>query len=179
MNLEKSTKHHGGRHAGRDDLTGEHKGGDIGQLICLVLYLAIWIPDSFIFHWTNFLTDGVVWYCYTIPGILVLTASGYLAFKGLRIVFGEIRETPHVITNGVFSVVRHPIYLGSILFYVGEVIMTLSLASLAFTVVIIIFYWYISRHEEKLLIEKYGDEYRDYMKKVPMLFPLKLRKQKG
>jgi protein-S-isoprenylcysteine O-methyltransferase Ste14 len=40
--------------------------------------------------------------------------------------------------------------------------------------VITVFYWYISRYEEKLLIDRFGDEYRDYRKKVPMLFPLKL-----
>jgi protein-S-isoprenylcysteine O-methyltransferase Ste14 len=176
MNLEKSTKHHSGRHAGREDLTGEHKAGDTGQLIFLALYLAIWIPDSFFFHWTTFLTDRLAWYYHTIPGLLILTASGYLAFRGLRIVFGEVRKTPHVITTGVFSVVRHPIYLSCILFYIGQFFMTLSLASLALWVFIVIFYWYISRHEEKLLIEKYTDEYRDYMKKVPMLFPVRLKK---
>jgi len=58
--------------------------------------------------------------------------------------------------------------------YLGMILMTLSLFSAAFWVVIIGFYWYISRHEELLLTDIYGDEYRDYKKRVPMLFPLKL-----
>jgi len=179
MDLEKSSKHHGGQHAGREDLTGEHKAGDTGQLILLVLFLAIWIPDSFIFHWTDFLDEKIAWYYHSIPGLLVLTASGYLAFMGLRIVFIEVRETPHVITKSVFSFVRHPIYLACILFYLGQILMTLSLASAALWIIIIIFYWYISRHEEKLLIEKFGDKYREYMNNVPMLLPVNLRKQGG
>ena len=35
---------------------------------------------------------------------------------------------------------------------------------------------YISRYEELLLINTFGDAYRDYKKRVPMLFPLKLSK---
>ena len=118
----------------------------------------------------------MTWYYNTTPGILILLGSGYLAWKGLRIVFGEIRETPHVITKGVFSTVRHPIYLSAILLYLGQILLTLSLASLALWIIIVIFYWFISRHEEKLLIERFGEEYVQYMKKVPMLFPLKIRK---
>lgn len=176
MNLEKSTKHHGGHHADREDLAGEHKAGDTGQLILFVLFLAIWITDSFIFHWTDFLSDKIAWYYHTFPGMIVLILAGYLAWRGLRIVFGETREAPHVITKGVFSVVRHPIYLGAILLYLGQILMTLSLASLALWIFIIIFYWYISRHEEKLLTERFGDAYVQYMNRVPMLFPFKLIK---
>jgi len=176
MNLEKSTKHHGGHHAGREDLTGEHTAGDKGQLIFFFIFLAVWISDSFILHWTDFLSDRVAWYYHTAPGILVLMASGYLAWKGLSIVFGEVRETPQVITKSVFSIVRHPIYLGSILLYSGLIIMTLSIASFAIFMVIVIFYRYISRYEEKLLIERFGDAYQEYMRKVPMLFPLNFRK---
>jgi protein-S-isoprenylcysteine O-methyltransferase Ste14 len=175
MNLEQSTKHHGGHHADREDLVGEHRWGDAGQLILLCVFLAIWISDSFIFHYSDFLSDRVAWYFHTAPGILILVSSGLLAWRGLKIVFGEVRETPHVITKGVFSIVRHPIYLGAVLFYIGQFFMTLSLASAAFLIIIIIFYWFISRHEEKLLIGKFGEEYKEYMKKVPMLFPLKLR----
>jgi protein-S-isoprenylcysteine O-methyltransferase Ste14 len=176
MNLEKSIRHHGGHHKDREDLTGEHKSGDTGQLIFFFLFQAIWITDSFIFHRTDFLSDKLAWYYHTAPGILVLMASGYLAWKGLRIVFGEIRETPQVITKGVFSIVRHPVYLGSILLYLGQFMMTLSLASLTLLIIIVIFYWLISRYEEKLLTERFGDAYVQYMKMVPMLFPLKFRK---
>ena len=176
MNLEKSTRHHGGHHSDREDLTGEHKAGDTGQLIFLFLFQAIWITDSFIFHWTDFLSDKLAWYYHTAPGLLILIASGYLAWKGLRIVFGETRETPQVITKSVFSVVRHPVYLGSILLYLGQITLTLSLASFAIWIFIVIFYWIISKHEEKLLTERFGEEYESYMKKVPMLFPVKFKK---
>ncbi len=171
MDLEKSSHHHHGQHENRPDLAGEYKSGDAGQLILAVIFLIIWILDSFVFHYSTFLNENIKWYILVIPGIIILTIAGYLARKGLNIVFGEIRETPQVITKSVFSVVRHPIYLGSILTYLGLIIMTLSLFSVIIWIVAIIFYYYISRHEEKLLLAKFGKEYEDYMKKVPMLFP--------
>jgi protein-S-isoprenylcysteine O-methyltransferase Ste14 len=175
MDLEKSSKHHGGHHAGRQDLIGEHKWGDAGQLVLLILFLAIWIPDSFIFHWTDFLSEKIAWYYHTVPGLCILAFAGYMAWKGLRTVFIETRETPHVITKGAFSIVRHPIYLGAILFYLGQIFMTLSLASLPLLIFIVIFYWFISRHEEKMLTERFGDEYIKYKHRIPMLFPVKFR----
>jgi protein-S-isoprenylcysteine O-methyltransferase Ste14 len=38
-------------------------------------------------------------------------------------------------------------------------------------IVIIIFYNYIARYEEKLLTEKFGTEYEEYMKQVPRWIP--------
>jgi protein-S-isoprenylcysteine O-methyltransferase Ste14 len=35
--------------------------------------------------------------------------------------------------------------------------------------------WLISRKEEVELTREFGDEYRDYMKKVPMFVPVKRR----
>lgn len=36
---------------GRDDLTGEHKFGDMGQLIIVILFFIVWVLDSFVFKY--------------------------------------------------------------------------------------------------------------------------------
>ncbi len=174
MSSNKLTGHHHGRHAGREDLAGEYRLGDAIQLVLLFIFLAIWILDSFVLHYTTFLVESIPGYIRWISGIILLLAAGYLSRAGLRIIFGEIREEPHVVTKGVFSLVRHPIYLASILTYGGLICLTMSLASAALWVLIILFYRYISRCEEELLISRFGDEYRDYQRRVPMFFPLKL-----
>jgi protein-S-isoprenylcysteine O-methyltransferase Ste14 len=66
-------------------------------------------------------------------------------------------------------------YFGSILTFLSFVILSLSVVALVVFVAIILFYYYLCRYEEQLLIEKLGDEYKNYMKTVPMLIP-KLRK---
>ncbi len=161
-------------HQHRSDLTGEHVFSDMGQLILLFIFLLVWITDSFVFKYSTFLTQYVSNYIRVPIALIILMISGLLAWAGLKIVFGEAREEPQVITTGVFSIVRHPIYLGSILFYFGFILLSLSLLSTLVWFIIIIFYYTISRYEEKLLTQRFGSAYEEYKKKVPMLFPIKL-----
>jgi len=161
-------------HQHRGDLTGEYAFGDMGQLILLVIFLIVWIADSFAFKYSTFLTQYLSNYMRVPIALIVLVISGLLAWAGLKIVFGETREEPQVITTGVFSIVRHPIYLGSILLYLGFILLSLSLLSILVWFVIIIFYYMISRYEEKLLTQRFGSIYEEYKKKVPMLLPIKL-----
>jgi protein-S-isoprenylcysteine O-methyltransferase Ste14 len=102
--------------------------------------------------------------------------AGYLAKTGLSVVFGEKRQKPCVIRKSVFNYVRHPIYLGEILLYLGLVILSISLAAMFVLSGIVLFLHYISRYEEKLLLARFGDEYSEYMREVPMLIP-RLRKR--
>ncbi len=66
---------------------------------------------------------------------------------------------------------RHPIYLGSILLYFGFIIISLSAVAFCIWIIIIIFYYFNSRYEEKLLIDKLGIQYEKYMNEVPMFIP--------
>jgi protein-S-isoprenylcysteine O-methyltransferase Ste14 len=158
-------------HKNRDDLAGEHPFGDTGQLILLIVFLIVWVFDSFMLH----ISISLAWYVSVyirIPlGLAFVGAAGYFAVEGMRIVFGEARAEPSVIRNRVFNHVRHPVYLGCILFYIGLVVFTLSILSAGVCVVIMIFYHYISRHEEQLLLVKFGKDYEEYMKSVPMWVP--------
>jgi len=102
---------------------------------------------------------------------LVLLGGWYLARGGMKAVFGTARENPEVISTGVFRIVRHPIYTGAILFYLGASLITMSIASAAFLLVIITFYITISRYEERILTEAFGNDYLEYKNKTGMLFP--------
>ena len=159
------------KHNDHPHLTGEHRWGDTGQLILLVMFLGIWITDSFIFHYSTFLSELVPNYIRVPLAGLVLIAGWYLARGGMKAVFGTVREKAAVISTGVFRIVRHPIYLGAILFYLGASLITVSIASAAFCLLIIGFYITISRYEEGILIEAFGNDYLEYKKKTGMLFP--------
>ena len=163
------------RHQKRDDLTGEHFFGDLGQLILLIIFLAVWITDSFFLKYSTFLSKYIPLYVQLPLAVIILIYAGYLAKTGLHIVFGEVREKPLVIREKVFCVIRHPIYLGAILTYLGMIILAVSIAAIVVWIIIIVFYYFLSRHEEKLLLEKFGKEYEEYMEEVPMLIP-RLRK---
>lgn len=160
----------------RNDLTGEHKVGDIGQLTLACLFLVVWIADTFFFRYTTFLNIYVPNGIRVFLGLLILIISGYLAKTGHSIVFGEIREKPTVIRKNVFSIVRHPIYLGEILLYIGLLILSISLAAVIVFFAVFIFLYYISKYEERLLLERFGEEYKEYMQDVPMLIPRLLKR---
>jgi protein-S-isoprenylcysteine O-methyltransferase Ste14 len=159
------------KHAAHPHLTGEHKWGDKGQLILMFLFLSVWITDSFIFHFSTFLLEIIPDYLRIAVAGIVLVSGWYLARNGMKSVFGTERSEPKVISTGAFSIVRHPIYTGAILFYLGATIITMSIASAAFWILIIIFYILIARYEERILTEDFGEEYLNYKKKTGLLFP--------
>jgi protein-S-isoprenylcysteine O-methyltransferase Ste14 len=159
------------KHPDHPHLTGEYRWGDRGQLLLLLLFLVIWITDSFIYNYSTFLTEQVP-NKIRMPVAGVIAIAGWLLARGgMRAVFGTVRTEPEVIQTGVFRIVRHPIYLGALLFYLAAIVSTLSIASAVFWVGILTFYIYISRFEEQILIEEFGDDYLKYKKKVGMLFP--------
>jgi protein-S-isoprenylcysteine O-methyltransferase Ste14 len=159
------------KHADHPHLTGEHKFGDRGQLVLLFLFLGIWVCDSFVFQYSTFLRDIVPDYVRVVSAALVLIAGWFLARGGMKAVFGTRRTEPSVINSGVFRIVRHPIYTGAILFYLGASLITLSLASALFLIPIIGFYIWIAKFEESILKEQFGQDYLNYQKKTGMLFP--------
>ena len=167
------------KHTGHPHLTGEHRIGDLGQLILLFIFLGVWITDSFIFHYSTFLADRVPDYIRVPVAGVVLIVAWLLARKGMNAIFGTERSEPELVTGGVFGIVRHPIYTGALLFYVGTSIITMSLASAACCIPIGVFYFFISRYEERILHQEFGEDYLNYRKKVGMLFPKLFKRSSG
>ena len=150
---------------------GEHPFGDSGQLILLVLFLLIWVVDSFLLKISTFLSDDISVLIRLIILSLALIAAVYLIRSGHVVVKHEQRP-PTVVSTGAFRYVRHPLYLGSILFYLGLTVSTASLFSLVLVVVIFIFYNHIAGYEEKMLEDRFHEEYRNYKKKTGKWVPM-------
>ena len=158
-----------------DNLAGEHHTGDTGQLILFLLFMALWLSDMFL-EYSSFLNEYVPVAVRLPIGIILLIVSGYMAKTGLSLVFGKKAQSQGVIKEGAFNFVRHPIYLSEIILYLGLLVLYTSLAAVFIWIIAILFLHYISRYEEKLLLAKYGKEYEQYMKEVPMWFPRLYRK---
>jgi protein-S-isoprenylcysteine O-methyltransferase Ste14 len=155
----------------RDDLVDEHPWGDGGQIVLALLFFAVWISDVFLLHYTTWLTAYVPLFVRIPIGTALLLVAVWLAQSSLRIVFGEVRPEPCVIRKGVFGLVRHPIYLSEVLLYLGLLVLDISLAAAAVLVIAFAFVHFISRYEEKQLLDRFGAEYRQYMADVPMWIP--------
>lgn len=71
--------------------------------------------------------------------------------------------------TGAFKIVRHPIYLFSILFL--GLRPTMDLFYFVMFVCVVIYFYTGSIYEEKKLCEIFGEEYREYQKSVPRIIP--------
>jgi protein-S-isoprenylcysteine O-methyltransferase Ste14 len=83
----------------------------------------------------------------------------------------ETREEHHLVTDGPYRWVRHPLYTVGTSFFMSLGIVAanwfVGLASLAVLAMLLI---RLPKEEEKL-IERFGDEYRAYMKRTGRLLP--------
>ena len=150
---------------------GEYPFSDSGQSILLIVFLVVWIGDSFFLHKSTFISNYVPLYIrLIILGLMFITAI-YLMNSGHIAVERRGKSNNRVIATGGFRYVRHPLYLGSILSCLGLTIATLSIISFVLFIGIFIFYNYIAGYEEKLLDAKFGEEYRQYKKRTGKWMP--------
>ncbi|OHS93303.1 hypothetical protein TRFO_11930 [Tritrichomonas foetus] len=86
----------------------------------------------------------------------------------------QLRKTKdHVlITHGIYKYIRHPGYLGFLIFAVGTQIMLKNFFSvIGFYIVLWNFFNRRIAYEERGLIDMFGQEYRDYRDRTPTWIP--------
>jgi protein-S-isoprenylcysteine O-methyltransferase Ste14 len=114
-------------------------------------------------------------------GMMVSMIAGYvLLFTGFGIFLQGWRQLykahqeNRLATGGLYNLVRHPQYTGLFIALFGEgVVHWPTLFSVGLFPVIIFAYYGLARKEEQKTIEKFGDEYLEYKKHVPMFIPVK------
>jgi protein-S-isoprenylcysteine O-methyltransferase Ste14 len=149
---------------------GEHPFGDAGQLILLGVFLVIWAGDSFFLRRSTFLSGHVPLYVRLALLVVAGVCAVSLVKSGHVVVSGDERPSK-IVSSGAFRYVRHPLYLGSILFFLGLAVSTLSLLSVVVFVGIFAFYDYIASYEEKLMEAKFGADYSAYKEKTGKWVP--------
>ena len=83
-----------------------------------------------------------------------------------------ISEKHNLNTSGLYHYIRHPSYLGLLLICLGLSLAMNSLVSLAVIIVpLFLVTVYRIRIEEKLLLDEFGDTYKNYMLKTKRIFP--------
>jgi protein-S-isoprenylcysteine O-methyltransferase Ste14 len=72
-----------------------------------------------------------------------------------------------MLDTGIFGLIRHPLYFGTALWSVALILVSQSILSILLGGGAIFCFWMASRKEDEFNIIKFGDRYRDYVKKVP------------
>lgn len=145
--------------------------------LALALLFVLWRPiPAEIWQVEGVVGRGLLWAIYA-TGWGVVLASTHLidgrALSGLRQVTtyfrGDAYEPPEFQTPGLYRIVRHPLQAGFLLVFWATPRMTaghllLAAAATAYIVVGL-------RLEERDLVAAFGDRYRRYRRRTPMLLP--------
>ena len=142
----------------------------------IVLYLLIFVPSPALFGESYF---GANYYWYPIVLGLLVTIAGQLIRGGTiglaYIVRGGKDKKVYadgLVTEGVFSHVRNPLYVGNILMLLGVGILANSLIYVAIVIPVFLFiYQCIVLAEEHFLRGKFGKAFDDYTRNVNRWFP--------
>ncbi len=108
-----------------------------------------------------------------IPGALIMMASVYKYFRllsGIRSLYKYVPEVK-LEMEGIHNYVRHPLYTGTLLFVCGLFLVFPFLNNLIAVLAITGYTLIGIKFEEKKLLLQFGDRYREYVSKVPMLIP--------
>lgn len=84
----------------------------------------------------------------------------------------DAQEAETLNTKGIYSIVRHPLYVGNYLMWAGIALFTLSIPY--FIIMSLLFCLYYERimfAEERYLERKFGDEFREWANRVPAFLP--------
>jgi protein-S-isoprenylcysteine O-methyltransferase Ste14 len=158
----------------RHGLGDEHPLCDSVQMFMIVLFFVVWSIDSLSRVVIGYST--VLFGLAFLPARLVLLAvfigfGYYLVAESHKLVFRKVDGQPEFVGSGVYAMVRHPMYLGILLFCLAFLFVSTSVVSIGIWVVFFAAYDRMVTYEEKSLVETLGEEYAAYQKRVPKWFP--------
>jgi protein-S-isoprenylcysteine O-methyltransferase Ste14 len=147
-------------------------------LLGLLMVALIVFPLIYsITNWLNFanyiLPDLLGWL-----GVFILTSSlfvfarSHMDLKANWSPSLEIRQDHELVTKGIYRTIRHPMYASLWLGAIAQILLLQNwiagpLNLLLFTA----FYFLRVPAEEKMMLDTFGDQYREYMNKTGRVFP--------
>jgi protein-S-isoprenylcysteine O-methyltransferase Ste14 len=114
-----------------------------------------------------------------ISWILFITSICYALF-GIRIFFrigkpaGNFENTTKLVTTGLYKYIRHPMYASLLFLGWGMFLKDVTLISIILIAVITIADFLTCKVEESEMIKRFGEDYKDYMKKTKLWIPFVL-----
>ena len=141
--------------------------------VALSVFASLWVD-----RWLSFPRFNSSWWslALSIPLLLLgwlLGGWSVVAFFRTGGTPVPFNPPPRLLTTGLYAYVRNPMFLGGFLFLLGLGVLlgSLSLTFIFTPVLIVLYVFYVKAVEEKEMEKKFGQEYLEYKKRVPMFIP--------
>ena len=130
-----------------------------------IMFLSIPLPD-----WFRLIVVGVATLSipFTLWSYRTLGKNWVHTFESSKFLQKK-RET--LVTSGPYHYVRNPIYLGAFVFIIAQALVAANWLLLLPALVLVTIIQAQIPKEELMLIDRFGDEYREYMKRTPRIIP--------
>lgn len=114
-----------------------------------------------------------------LAGLVLVILGEFFRLWGISYAGGETRTrkagASALVTQGPFSYVRNPLYVGNIIIYTGIAIMANSLTPYLQVVILLFgcfqYYYIVTEEEEPKLRELFKETYEDYFRSVKRFLP--------
>jgi protein-S-isoprenylcysteine O-methyltransferase Ste14 len=161
----------------QEDRQVQNNSGRIALLFTIVGLLGVHWLTLYTFSWQERPLNTVIARFLTAIAIILLCSAiivSQVAIQTLGKFFDRlaIKSDHQLVTDGIYSFIRHPIYTSYILLFVGFCTMLQSFWGLGLLLSVCVV-WFSNRIaiEEQMLEERFGKEYQSYCQQTKRLFP--------
>ncbi|MHA1340197.1 MAG: methyltransferase family protein [Promethearchaeota archaeon] len=132
-------------------------------MILLILINQIYLPNATFIIFNEF-TNNLIAFLLFLIGIFIWIYS-------VRQIAKFLKENK-LFTSGLYTYIRHPLYATILLFLIPSLVFFLRLVLVIFSIPIFFLIFHFSiKLEENQLIEKFGGEYLEYLKRTKRIIP--------
>jgi protein-S-isoprenylcysteine O-methyltransferase Ste14 len=125
------------------------------------------IRENFVEH-TNLV--GSIGLLIAFVGLLIACGSRYLLGKNWSLSVQK-KDNHELIISGPYSILRHPIYTGILLIFIGNSLIVGDYRGIIAVLIVFFSFWFKLKKEEKWLTEIFGEKYLNYTENTKAIIP--------
>lgn len=125
------------------------------------------LRENFVPH-SDFI--GIIGLVISFCGACIACWSRYNLGKNWSLSVQE-KEQHELIQHGIYKLIRHPIYTGLLLLFIGNALIVGDYRGIIAVALVFVSFWFKLKKEEKLLTETFGNKYIEYAAKTKALIP--------
>jgi protein-S-isoprenylcysteine O-methyltransferase Ste14 len=142
------------------------------------IFASIALGVTFLFSLPWFFLKSEIWIIFSgliLLGVgfplMYLTSRTLSVYRALGKEIYQDRTQSQLVTTGIYSYTRNPLYLSSSILFLGWTLLTRFTPLIIITLLFMILFVRVAKWEEKELAERFGQEYLEYKNRVPFIVP--------